>query len=57
MPVVMVILTTGYMRVRGGDKDREKLNVVLEQLKAYKSEKIILFDSYARGEADEYRDI
>jgi Predicted nucleotidyltransferases len=53
----MVILTTGYMRVRGGDKDRETLNLVLERLKAYKPEKNILFGSYARGEADEYSDL
>ena len=35
----------------------EKLNLVVERLKAYKPEKIILFGSYARGEADEYSDL
>ena len=35
----------------------EKLKAVLERLKEYQPEKIILFGSYARDEADEYSDL
>jgi predicted nucleotidyltransferase len=35
----------------------EKLKTVLERLKEYQPEKIILFGSYARGESDEYSDL
>jgi len=35
----------------------EKLKAVLERLKKYQPEKIILFGSYARDEADEYSDL
>ncbi|MBC8520406.1 MAG: nucleotidyltransferase domain-containing protein [Candidatus Syntrophoarchaeum sp.] len=35
----------------------ERLKIVLEGLKEYQPERIILFGSYARGEADEYSDL
>jgi len=35
----------------------ERLNRVLERLEAYQPERIILFGSYARGEADDYSDL
>lgn len=35
----------------------ENLKRVLERLKEYQPEKIILFGSYARGETDEYSDL
>jgi predicted nucleotidyltransferase len=35
----------------------KKLKVIIEALKAYNPEKIILFGSSARGEQDEYSDI
>ncbi len=35
----------------------ERLKIVLERLKEYQPERIILFGSYARGEADEYSDL
>lgn len=34
-----------------------KLKTVLERLKEYQPDKIILFGSYARGESDEYSDL
>jgi predicted nucleotidyltransferase len=34
-----------------------KLKTVLERLKEYQPDKIILFGSYARGETDEYSDL
>jgi predicted nucleotidyltransferase len=35
----------------------KKLKVIVEALKAYKPEKIILFGSSAKGDTDEYSDI
>jgi len=34
-----------------------KLEVVLERLKGYQAEKIILFGSYVMGQEDEYSDL
>jgi len=36
---------------------KEKLRLILERLRAYAPEKVILFGSQARGEADEYSDV
>jgi len=38
-------------------RKKKKLKKVIECIKRYKPEKIILFGSYARGDADEYSDL
>jgi predicted nucleotidyltransferase len=39
------------------NRKRKRLEVIIEELKAYNPEKIILFGSSARGEEDEHSDI